>query len=679
MPEPQTTHHVTLAFGGTTYGLMVKNYVKTDISSFAPKIASGDLRYADQTINQTFVQDDFSHGFGYKDMTDPAGYAFTGDETYVDANTYSRSGVDTRYPHMLMLATAPVSASTMDTGLTISPVKKFIEYKDAVYACTSAGVYKWDGAEWDSTGQDTGTCLDALDEGDYLFVTMDGDRGRMFNGTTWADIGQASFTDMQFLCKAMGRLWASDDGIPWVHYTGGVTTEYPNTDWEGGRSDDGVGDPDGCVVGAGNIPIQGLVDFQNALYVAREDGLWYVAATQAGTVLKPVAFSAVSYASERHSYNFKSMVVWQGALYFTIKNQIWKMTANAVTNITPKVYGFAFPFQQYGHFRHLTPAGPFLYCIATESYGDAVTYGNETYGYGIYGGGGGAVEVLLCYDGVAWHKLWQLAAGADTITALNYTPVNDKLWYCIDKGTGTDEIYYIPLRTYSHLPEASYETTTAPPDLDDKPHYLHTSRFDAGLTTTYKYFDNLAIKGIKSTTSPVDVYYAIDGGGYQHLATFDDEALIEQHNFPAGTVGKTINFRLNLQTSSAGASPVIEALILHYLPRPGTIYSWTFDVVMPDKGQTLDHRNYELDPYDVYTVLQKARAQRSPMTFGDLWGNQYQVFATSVKWIPKSASFKEEGYPTNSATYAGNPRNIEGYCQVTLAMADENDQAWLDL
>jgi hypothetical protein len=666
MPEPQTTHHVTLAFGGTTYGLMVKNYIEPDISSFAPKIASGDLRYSDQTINQTFVQDDFSHGFGYKDMTDPAGYAFSGD------------GVDSRYPHMLMLATAPVAASTMDEGLTISPVKKFIEYKDAVYACTSAGVYKWDGAEWDSTGQDTGTCLDALDEGDYLFVTMDGERGRMFNGTTWADIGQASFTDMQFLCKAMGRLWASDDGIPWVHYTGGVTTEYPNTDWEGGRSDDGVGDPDGCVVGAGNIPIQGLVDFQNALYVAREDGLWYVAATQAGTVLKPVAFSAVSYASERHSYNFKSMVVWQGALYFTIKNQIWRMTANAVTNITPKVYGFDFPYKQYGHFRHLTPAGPFLYCVASETYGSS-DLGDYPCGWGALGYGG-TTEVLLCFDGVAWHKLWELATGADSVTALNYTPINDKLWYCIDKGTGNDEIYYIPMNSTSHLPYDAYEVTTTPPSDSDDPHYLYTSRFDAGLTTTWKYFDNLAIKGIKSAGQPVDVYYSVDGGTYTHLATFDDDtAPIEQHNFPDGTVGKSINFRLNLQTSSEGYSPVVEALILHYLPRPGTIYSWSFDVVMADKGQTLDHRNYEHDPYDVYTIIKKARAQRSPLTFGDKWGNQYRVFLTENKWIPKSMAFTEQGAPTNSATFAGNPRNVEGYYHITLSLATENDQAWLDL
>ena len=675
MPEPQTTHHVTLAFGGETYGLMVKNYVEPDISSFAPKIASGDLRYADQTINQTFVQDDFSHGFGYKDMTDPAGYAFSGD------------GIDSRFGHMLMLATAPVNASAMDTGLTIAPVKKFIEYKDAVYACTSAGVYKWDGSEWDSIGQDTGECLDALDEGDYLFVTMNGARARMYNGATWSDVGQATFTDMQFLCKAAGRLWASDDGKPLVHYTAGVTVDYPATDWEGGDPELGDYDPDPARVGAGNIPIQGLVDFQNALYVAREDGLWYVADTAAGDVAHPRAYSSVSYASERHSYNFKTMVNWQGALYFTIKNQLWRMTGNAVTNITPKVYGFDFPYKQYGHFRHLTPVGPFLYCVAAENtsvsefgggpYGtDNDTY--DPYGFGAYGIGGGT-EALLCYDGVGWHKLWDLAAGADSVTALNYTPVNDKIWYSIDKGTGSDEIYYIPMRTYSHLPHNSYEVTTTPPSSSDDPHYLYTSRFDAGLATTYKFYSDLAIKGIKSSTIPVDVYYSVDGGGLLHLATYDDPAVIETHNFPANTVGKSISFQLNLQTSVAGSTPVIEALILHYLPRPGTIYAWSFDVLIADKGQTLDHRNQEHDPYDMYTMLKQARAQRSPMTFGDRWGNQYAVFMTELRFIPKRQSNVQEGYPTNSTTYAGNPRNIEGYASVTLTMATENDDSWLSL
>ena len=651
MPTAQTTHHIVLKRGGTEteYGLFVRNYRESDLTSFSAKIASGDIKYSDGTVYQTLVQDDFSHGFGYTEMTDRQGYA------------YSDDGIDTRKSHHVMIMTKMTDASTMDGALATPVVRKFIEYKDSVYAISDAGVYKWDGAEWDSTGLDTGACKDALNDGDYLYVTLNGARGKMYDGTSWYNIGTATagateeFTDMEWMAMSGGYLWASDDALPYVHYTA-RTLEYPYTDWEGGApaTEGGTGDPGAIRVGPGNIPIQGLIHWNNALYIAREDGLWYIPddAEQ--------AYNILSYAQERHSYNFRSMAIWNGSLYFVQKNNILRMTGNSLVDVTPPVFGYSFPYDQLGTYRFLMPIGEHLYCVATQG---GSGYGEGAYGDGPYGGKA-TTEVLLAYDGYGWHRLLELATGSDVVTAMNYTPTNDKIWVGINMNTGSEKIYYIPLQSTRNLPYASYETTTAPPDDDDNPHYLYTSIFDAGLATVKKHFSYLTIHGIMSPQKTIDVWYALDDGAFRELGTFDDDGGIETIAFTdpeveTDCVGKTIRFRINLQTTSAGTTPVFQKMILQYLPRPATIYTIDFDVYAADNLTTLDRDVDTNTAKDFYDFIKATRDNFVPSTLYDIWGNARTIWQSSFSWTPHRFE-------------SGNPnayQELEGFLRANLVIA----------
>jgi len=640
---------------------MVRNFSEKDISSFSAKLAAGNMKWSDQTLYQTLAQDDFSHGYGFKDLSDPTGYSFSGQY------------IDTRMPHAVMMMTKMVDASAMDTGLTNYKAVKFIEYGDDVYMLTVYGVYKWDttNLKWLSTGMDTGICRDGVEDGTFLYVSFDDGRAQWYDGT-WHDFVQDNANDLEWGCRSGGFIWFTDDVLPYVHYSA-----TPATEMEGGDPD--TGDPDAIRVGPGNIPIQGIIPWNNATWVAREDGLWYMPNDDTASL----SYQAVNKESERHPRNFKSMCVWQDALIYTLKNELYKRVGSSVQNITPSTYGNSFPYERHGNFRFLTPVGPYLYVVADESRSSSA-YGALPYGVGTYGGGN-SKEVLLCYDGVAWHKLVEICDSGDTVTGMNYTPVNDKLWISVNLASGLDnygaqpygwgkygyggtddKTYYIPLRTTSYLPYELYETTDTPPQNGDTPHYLYTSRFDAGLATITKHFSSLAIKGTTSPHATVDVYYSVDGGGWIALGTADvySDAAPFVISFPANVTGKAISFRLNFQTDNQDVSPVLEAIILQYMPRPDTIYSHTLDIISADLIKTLDQRLDQHTSYQFYTFLKRARNHKSPVTLEDRWGIERSCYCTAVEWLPRSMA------PDSSSM----PKEIEGIIRATFASAESEDE-----
>ncbi len=729
MPTASITHHLTLTVGNTTRGLMVRSYVEPDVSSFAPKIASGDLKYGDLSIYQTLSQVDFSHGFGFRESTDAAGYAF------------SDSGIDSRMGHSLTLATKmteagwggptvavtamaytlkvvtltavsafeqgdhitvagvnagftvtnidgewicgagtnattvvftvtsqpvgttpqTISVGTITKDVTPRPVVKCIEYSGSVYVCTESGVYKWNQStgKIESTGQDTGIVLDAINNGLHLMVTLYEEPAIFYDGLSWSTFAQEP-TDIQWLCMSGKFIWTNDRQLDLIHYSGD-----PVNGMEGGDAD-----PGHIHVGPGAVPINGLVAFQNALYIGREDGLWYMP----NDVSVKDTYMALSYMSERHAFNFEAMAVWQGALYFSIKNNLIRFVGSTIKDVSPPAYDFSWPYKRYGHFRFLTPAGPYLYVIADENYGSNL-FGAESFGWGTFGGGA-AKQVLLCYDGVGWHKLWELSAGADSVSGLSWTPTNNKLWIGIRKSDDAHEAWYIPFRDYSEIPYADYETTTSAPSDSDHPHYIYTSRFDAGMATIDKHFSKLAIKGSKGPMVPIDVAYQLDSWKpWISLATYESTKLdIEEHDFPTGIVGKTISFRLNMQTESSGSTPVIEAVILRYLPHPPVIWSWTFDVWVADNIQTLDGRRESATGFDLYKFIKKARSTATPLTFTDRYGVSHYVYMTSCRWLPQRQEPGADGHPTSDAS--GTPRELEGYYTITLASAQDEDEIW---
>jgi hypothetical protein len=699
-------------------------------------MASGDMRYSDQTINQTLLQENWAHGFGFREMTDPEGYSHSGTEPNA---SLPQAGVDTRWPHMTMIMTVVKDASPSPCYVP----SKFVEYADQVFVLTDQGVRRWNGAIFESCGLDSGDCLDAISDGTYLYVTIKDNRPKRYDGSTWIDLAQEETSDLQWLAMSGGFIFSNDRQKSCVHYAADVWADMHS--WENDTTEARI------PIGPGFVPINALVSYNNALYACREDGMWQVPDDDTSA-----AFRALSYQGERHSFNFQATAVFQGSLWFTIKNEIWKLMGNSVINATPPVFDYSFPYKRYGHFRYFTPAGPFLYVVASEDFGSTSTYGDHWYGWGLYGYAQ-TRDVLLCTDGTGWHKVADLSADTDMVSAMGYSPTNDKLWIGVNHFDNSGSIYYIPFNTSSNMSYAEYDTVTngSHTGVDDSKvledtsktwavnrfvgdvirnvtntlvndnenigtivsntattitcntndyitfdngnkyvivptthastHYLYTSEFDAMLATIDKYFVALTLMGANwSEECVIDVDYSLDGEGWSHLGTFHDPSGTQTFSFPRtqsffgdgnfgdgffgetgvnpGSVGKRVRFRLNFQTSSSSITPVLFKVILQYVPRPATIYSYTMDVISADSIKQVDGELESLTAWGIYTAMKEARASRLPMYLVDRWGVGHYVFCSALNWIPtRMESFVSETDPHNE---------VEGYVRTTFVVAN---------
>jgi len=585
-PQGGITHYVCFTIDGRKWGFMlpsITQYQKVDATDFAPKVQAGDRTYADLSIWSVWSQDDWRHGFGFMKWSDERGYHSSGD------------GIDTRFSDIAIMATQLVSSET-EKAMT-----KFVDFNGDVYGLYSSnnGVRKYTVASstWADTTETTGAMLDGLSLGDYLVVCPNGARMRKMNAAgTWSDVGATGNppTDMAHICLHGGYFWASEDGASYLHYA----SELDLSDLEGGNTTDlGV-----IVVGPGDIPIVNMISFANNLYVAREDGLWIIGDDN-------IAYQVADFSRERHAQNFEAMAVYQGRLYFGVRQRLYAYTGSTMIDVTPSRFSDVFPYSEYGRFKFIVPRGKFLYVIAGS---------NESTAH----------DALLCFDGTGWHKLWDVTAGSYVVQAMDLSTTTDRIWI---NHTGTAQATkYYQMQTLSELPYNNYATTGN--------HYLYTSKFDAGFADITKCFRSVAIVSENlSSTEKIEVSYQLDDSGtWTTLGSFTSSPE-ESVDFASGVTGKRIQFRLNFSTGSASECPVLDAFVVYFIMRPETVWAWQMTLSLADNQETLDRTTEKnLSAKEKLKALEAARASTSPILFEDPYGESRYVYVTSVREVGHS-------------------------------------------
>jgi len=483
-------------------------------------------------------------------------------------------------------------AQTLNNGVTIT------------FGATTGHVL---GSRWDfiATALKTGTCYDAVSTGDYLFVAINEARMHKIdtNGKP-SYMGKADNppNDIRVLCIHGGYLWAAEDGTSYLHYA----SEPDGSDLEGGGNDD----IDVIEVGPGQIPIVNMISYNNNLYVAREDGLWVVSNDK-------LAYQVQDFSRERHSINFQTMCVWRGALYFNVRNRLYRYTGSTLQDVTPPRYVETFPYRAYGNFRCLTPRGKFLYVIAED---------NEA----------SAHDNLLAYDGVGWHRICSLADSPYQVNTMNYSSVDhDALWFNYTRATNSPVTAEIRLQALNDLPYDYYETSGD--------HYLYTSKFDGGLQEIDKCFKSVTLRTnyLAAGTRTISVEYSLDGGAWKTDLTDAggtgdntvDQSPVQTLYFPSDTTGKQIQLRFNLQTTDSSTSPVLEAFSVKYMLRPVTTWGWRLIVTCAEEEKTLDGRRDSITGKAKLAALRTARDSTAPITFYDPWGDSHTVYLSSLQVI----------------------------------------------
>lgn len=440
---------------------------------------------------------------------------------------------------------------------------------------------------------DTGAVNFALAGGSYLFYCPDGARIRKISveGTDSFAGNDSSSIDYKWLVQHAGYIYAGKDGSNHVHRDS--TSDL--SDLEGTTADTDI-----IYVGSEDdaFPTLRAIVYAGSLYIARADGLWCL-----GDDL--IARRVLDFSAEASSDNFRGMVEWNGYLLFPIRDKIYQWNGARLSDVTPPRITDTFPFTTYGRFDNFTAMGRFMYCTARTN--------ESTY-----------AEDLLSFDGVGWHKLMRLVSnGTDTITAMNYDPVNNYLWYHLDSTA--DATYYIPFQSNSEFPYADFPTSGT--------HYIVSSRLDMGYRWVDKSSPSLVVEAYNvSSNCYLKIYYSIDNGAW--TAWSDENITVPGFTTlrkPAGL--QTIEYnqmklRVDFVTNDATQSPILESLTLRFIMRPDDFYSWSFNIPIA-QGMNLGDTVQYVSVHEVLQDLRDARSSKSPIEFIDIFNDRHLVYITS--------------------------------------------------
>ena len=578
------------------YRIDLTSYQRRDIVDFSPRASTAtgaSISYSELGLYQTLTQEDFRHGCGFYRFTDAAGYQRT------------EGDMDTRHPGLVMRHTKSVSSET-DNNLKNGGVT----FGSTFYTWGTDAVRKYASGSWsESLGDDTNYLI--VGSG-YIFALRNGDRVQKRSaGASWSNAGLDGNppNDMKIAAMHGGMIWFAQDGTSFVHYD---DTEDLST-LEG----NGTADANAVTVGPGGLEIKNMLSFANALYVARADGLWVVNQDDEFKARQVLNFSA-----ETHADNFRSMVVFQGALYFPIRHRIYRWTGSTIVDVTPQRLDDTFPFNQFAEYDNFISRGNYLYCTAKT---DETSY----------------TQSILAYDGVGWHRLMDPIAGStsDEISMMALDPANDYIWFHLNKST--DETHYIQLRPKSNFPKESFSTSGN--------HYWYSSIHDMGFRKVTKSLRSIEFETDNcDANNTISVAYSIDdgsfittglsnpGAGVGVVATSPTVTL----TFDDTIEFKKIQFRLAF-TAQAAQSPVLKALSMKYMMRPDTSSGYVFDVIAAsglEYGGVVDSRTAAEIIADLLTV----RASTAPVAFVNLVGESKKVYLAS---ITESARSRESENP----------------------------------
>lgn len=565
-----------ITLGGINFRIDVESWRDKDIIDFAPRatVPGGSVVMSDLGLYQPLVQTDWQHGFGFHWYTNAQGYLAT------------VGNLDTRQDGLVMLFTKSTSSDTNNN------VKEgFVTFNNALYAWGAAGLRKFSGGSWSSI-YSAAAVNHAINAGDYLLFAPDGARiKKMDTSDTVTDAGlNASSTDYRWLIIHNGFVYAGKDGTNMIHYD-----DNPDlSELEGTSSD-----PNIIYCGIGNVPTLRAIVFATNLYVAREDGLWHIGEDR-------IARRVLNYSNESSPNNFRALAEINGFLVFPIRDRIVQWNTARVADITPNKITDTYPYVTYGRYDNFVSHDNFLFVTARTN--------QATY-----------EEHLLCWDGVAWHKLMDLVTnGTDTVTAMGYDVVNNRLWYHVDATA--DATYYIPFQDNSAFPYADFPTSGT--------HSLISSRLEMGFRRIKKSAASLLVEARNCTdTRYITVYYQLDGSGeWYEWDTIRESGIFELKN-PSGL--RTLEFdymllRFDFTTDGADQSPILEGYTLRFIMRPNVLWGMSFYVMAATDIQE-ENREDERTAAQIRRELFTLRDSKAPIILIDLFGDEHIGYITSLQ------------------------------------------------
>lgn len=564
------------------------------------------------------MKSDWRHGLGFMFETDAMGYLQTD------------GLVDTRFPGLAMLATAPVNDSDATAAEGFTSIKNY-DFNDAANSTdytfswgpdlrkrTIAGVWSSEPGLGGDTATGFGTVNYVLETTNFVHVCPDDARIVTITKSTGAPAVSginANSTDYRWLIAHAGFIYAGKDGTSNIYRDGAESLS--------GLHGAVAEDPDNVVQIGGDLPTIGAITFSGKLFVSRQDGLF-----QIGEDL--IAHRMLDFSSSVSSTNFRSMAIFNNKLIFPIRDVLYSWNGSTLVDITPPLLSDSFPFSTYGRFDNFVATGRFLYFTARTN--------EATW-----------EEHVIAWDGVGFHKIGEpVTNGTDTITGLGYDVTNNYLWYSIDATT--DSTHFIQFQNLSEYPFANFSTSGT--------HSLISSRMHMGFRRVTKSTPSIIVDAQNVTTARyLVVWYNIGGAGWLEWGGTGNGRITANGtttltNPVSGGTNSTIEYnyiqiRIDFVSDSSAQTPVLEGWTLRFIMRPATLYGHSFQIIAASNLKVGAGGRDLKTVRDIYSGIETARASAAPITLIDPFGVSVTGYISSVerRAIERHGRTNREGFP----------------------------------
>lgn len=343
-------------------------------------------------------------------------------------------------------------------------------------------------------------------------------------------------------------------------------------------------------IGPTGTEVTGMAGLGEYLYIATEDGLYYLAPGDFIVGIAP--FPSLNAA------NGARMVNHNGSLYLPMKNRIWQFTESGSFIDVWLDQGANFPSEYLGEIHSL--ASTHLGLIASVNPTDGTS---------------SPTTWVMTPEG--WHCLAVLPPdmGAGRVVG---DPVNQRLWMCTYQGY----VYWVPFEPLAVIPIRNPAQRWLPYG------WIESDWYTGGLIDVAKDWESVTVFGEQlSAGQAVRVYYKdAEDAAWTLLgtATADNTELRWEQDTYRPTSNK-MKIGLLLATNDEYITPVVRAVRVKYLPMIADRWRWQLPLSVHTDQQMLD------GSLNTYTVAQQLAhldglvTQVEPVIFEDIEGAQYEV------------------------------------------------------
>ena len=333
-------------------------------------------------------------------------------------------------------------------------------------------------------------------------------------------------------------------------------------------------------------PVAGLAALGEDVYLAKRDGLYRV--TFGGG--PSVSLSrVVDHSARRDADNFRALAVFQGALYYTIRDRLLRWTGSREEDVSPppSLAGPAGEGVTRTVVKALASGSGWLWALAES---------DET----------ARALTVWAYNGGRWEQVTQVVTGPSVAAGtLHVSPTVGRLLVNYSDGFGWNTVK-IDLRATSDLPAAVFDPTG---------NVAYLAPVDGGLPDVTKRFHSVAVRGSGIGAATAVYVWYFNGLGWTSLGSLTSGSGGELL-FPGVVTGKSVLVRLDLRSDGV-ATPVVREVGVTYDVLPGPAQTVEFEALLAPHLRLLDGGQETLTPTQLLAHLDAARAAGTVVTLAD--------------------------------------------------------------